>query len=187
MDFKIKCLQCGESIRCDETILDQQLACGDCGCPIALEHYPRLVKLKQERDAALKAERDRQKQIKNEERQQARQLKAAAKAESQAFAMAQKRARQRVIGEAQALQQAQAQAQVADEQKERLQHGAGCPKCGSLDWHHKTKTTGAGWGLFFGGISLAFFTCGAGLVLCIIAVFLNERITVCRNCRWQWK
>ena len=85
MDFKIKCLQCGESIRCDETILDQQLACGDCGCPIALEHYPRLVKLKQERDAALKAERERQKQAKREERQQARQLKAAENAQRRAM------------------------------------------------------------------------------------------------------
>ena len=43
------------------------------------------------------------------------------------------------------------------------------------------------WGLFVGGVIAAFFTCGVGLILCVIAVFLNERRGRCGDCRWVWK
>lgn len=65
--------------------------------------------------------------------------------------------------------------------------GIGCPTCGSANIKQKRHTSGLGWGLFFGGIVAAFFTCGAGLVLCVIAVFLNERRGHCRDCGWEWK
>jgi predicted RNA-binding Zn-ribbon protein involved in translation (DUF1610 family) len=63
----------------------------------------------------------------------------------------------------------------------------GCPKCGSDNIYQKTHSSGARIGLFLGGIVLAFFTCGLGLVLCVIAVFLNEKRGHCRDCKWTWK
>ncbi|MFZ2644395.1 MAG: zinc-ribbon domain-containing protein [Verrucomicrobiia bacterium] len=70
---------------------------------------------------------------------------------------------------------------------ETVMTGIQCPSCGSFDYKKKKHTTGAGWGLFFGGIVAAFFTCGAGLVLWVIAAFLSEYRLHCKNCGWVWK
>lgn len=65
--------------------------------------------------------------------------------------------------------------------------GLGCPYCGSHDVFQRKHTSGAGWGLFVGGIVAAFFTCGVGLILCVIGAFLNEWRGHCRKCGWVWK
>lgn len=65
--------------------------------------------------------------------------------------------------------------------------GVGCPRCGSRNIKQKKHTSGVGWGLFVGGVIAAFFTCGVGLILCVIAVFLNERRGRCGDCGWVWK
>jgi DNA-directed RNA polymerase subunit RPC12/RpoP len=71
--------------------------------------------------------------------------------------------------------------------KKKNTSGLGCPNCGSQNIYQRTHSSGAGIGLFIGGIVLAFFTCGIGLVLCVIAVFLNEKRGHCRDCKWTWK
>lgn len=94
--------------------------------------------------------------------------------------------------------------------QERLKHATGCPRCGSIRLNQKKKTSGMGWGLFFGGLFLlilsifiglfsvvilggligiviAAFSFILSLVLCIIAIFLNERIAICNDCGWTWK
>jgi predicted RNA-binding Zn-ribbon protein involved in translation (DUF1610 family) len=71
--------------------------------------------------------------------------------------------------------------------KKKNVSGLGCPNCGSQNIYQRTHSSGAGIGLFFGGIVLAFFTCGIGLILCVIALFLNERRGHCRDCKWTWK
>jgi len=65
--------------------------------------------------------------------------------------------------------------------------GIGCPRCGSRNIKQKRHTSGVGWGLFFGGVVAALFTCGIGLILCVIAVFLYERRGHCSDCGWMWK
>ncbi len=65
--------------------------------------------------------------------------------------------------------------------------GIGCPRCGSHNVVQRKHTSGAGWGLFVGGIIAAFFTCGVGLILCVIGLFLNEWRGHCRDCGWVWK
>jgi DNA-directed RNA polymerase subunit RPC12/RpoP len=71
--------------------------------------------------------------------------------------------------------------------KNKNTSGLGCPNCGSQNIYQRTHSSAAGIGLFIGGIVLAFFTCGIGLVLCVIAVFLNEKRGHCRDCKWTWK
>jgi hypothetical protein len=65
--------------------------------------------------------------------------------------------------------------------------GIGCPRCGSRNIKQRRHTSGVGWGLFFGGVVAALFTCGVGLILCVIALFLNERRGHCADCGWVWK
>lgn len=65
--------------------------------------------------------------------------------------------------------------------------GTGCPKCGSRDIIQKKYTSGAGWGLFIGGLLASLFTFGISLILCAIALFLTEYRARCRACRWTWK
>lgn len=54
----LKCIQCGQPIFTDERILDEPMTCGDCGTPILVDLYPVLAKMRKDRDAIRKAERD---------------------------------------------------------------------------------------------------------------------------------
>ena len=56
--FKLKCGQCGETIICDESILDAPLECGECGYPIQTEMYPKLVELREQRKQAVLVQRE---------------------------------------------------------------------------------------------------------------------------------
>jgi biopolymer transport protein ExbB/TolQ len=63
----------------------------------------------------------------------------------------------------------------------------GCPRCGSQNIVQRRHTSSAGYALLAGGIVAAFFTCGLGLVLCVIAFFLNETRGHCEECEWVWR
>lgn len=68
-----------------------------------------------------------------------------------------------------------------------INKGVGCPRCGSQDIRQKHHTTGAGWGLFFFGLLAALPTLGISLILCVVALFLEERRGRCQRCRWTWR
>ncbi len=186
MTFHLKCARCSEQNECDESIFEKQLVCGVCGSPLAWQHFPQLVELKSQRDEEQREERAKRKQARQEEKERQRAEREARRAEKKA-----QREQQQIAWSHETmmrdLARRQTEAQEAEERKVHLLHGAGCPRCGSLKMRQKKRTTGAGWGLFFGGVVLAFFTCGAGLVLCIIAIFLNERVAVCNDCHWSWR
>jgi len=54
MRIRLKCKQCGEIVMCDDRVLDTPVQCGDCGFPISIETYPKLRRLKADRDAKRK-------------------------------------------------------------------------------------------------------------------------------------
>ena len=65
--------------------------------------------------------------------------------------------------------------------------GAGCPRCGSHKLTMKRHTPAVAWGLLVAGLVSSLFTCGLGLILCIVAFFIIVRRGHCRACGWSWR
>lgn len=66
--------------------------------------------------------------------------------------------------------------------------GAGypCRRCNRTNLSAVNKTTTAGYICFVIGLFASPFTCGLGILLCIIALFLNQKETRCDDCNAKW-
>jgi len=76
--FKLKCVNCGEPVLCDESVLKRPCECGDCGQPIIIGLYPSLVQAKEKLDARKKAEREEKLRLLHEAKMVALERRAAA-------------------------------------------------------------------------------------------------------------
>lgn len=62
-----------------------------------------------------------------------------------------------------------------------------CPKCGSYKVTCSKQVSLIGFGLVITGIGLAFFTCGAGLILSVIGACMGHKQFRCKACKWKWR
>ncbi len=64
--------------------------------------------------------------------------------------------------------------------------GYPCKRCSSTNLYAVKKTKTAGYICFVIGLFTGPFTCGAGTILCIVAFFLNQKETRCKDCSAKW-
>lgn len=69
----------------------------------------------------------------------------------------------------------------------RIAQAPGCQRCGGHDFQQWVRTSSGGTALIVGGLVAALFTCGLGLILVVIGVFLNDRGWRCMGCGYEWR
>lgn len=182
--IKVLCANCRDEVLFHlEVIRKQSLACAKCGWTIDPRYYPQVQALIEEANRRDKEAAHQAKETLKEYRRQEKEV-ARQKRELEAE---RKREAAEVERQAALAHQAEEEKRIAEEDHERLKLGVGCPQCGSNRIVREKVGTATGSSLTWGGLLIALFTCGIGLIIAIVGACLKQERCRCEKCGWTWQ